>query len=176
MAFSNLIAFFIILTTAVTLNAAGKTDIQTSVDAAAALEPVAGRFAVLLFSLGILGTGLLAIPVLAGSAGYAVAEARGWASGLERKPKAALGFYAVIGLATLFGFALHDSPLDPIKALFWSAVLNGLISVPVMAAMMIVVGRASVMGRFTAPPLQLLLGWLATLVMSAVALGMFVLR
>lgn len=176
MGFSNLIAFFIILTTAVTLNAAGKTDIQTSVDAAAALQPVAGRFAFLLFSLGIIGTGLLAIPVLAGSAGYAVAEARGWVSGLERKPKSALGFYAVIGLATLLGFALHDSPLDPIKALFWSAVLNGLISVPIMAAMMIVVGRTSVMGPFTAPPLQKLLGWIATLVMAAVAIGMFVLR
>lgn len=176
MGFSNLIAFFIILTTAVTLNAAGKTDIQTSVDAAAALQPVAGRFAFLLFSLGIIGTGLLAIPVLAGSAGYAVAEARGWVSGLERKPKSAAGFYAVIGLATLLGFALHNSPLDPIKALFWSAVLNGLISVPIMAAMMIVVGRASVMGPFTAPLIQRLLGWGATLVMAAVAVGMFVLR
>jgi len=137
---------------------------------------VAGRFAFLLFSLGIIGTGLLAIPVLAGSAGYAVAEARGWVSGLERKPKSALGFYAVIGFATLLGFALHNSPLDPIKALFWSAVLNGLISVPIMATMMIVVGRASVMGPFTAPLIQRLLGWVATLVMAAVAVGMFVLR
>ncbi len=176
MGMSNLIAFFIILTTAVTLNAAGKTDIQTSVDAAAALQPVAGRFAFLLFSLGVIGTGLLAIPVLAGSAGYAVAEARGWVSGLERKPTSALGFYAVIALATGLGFALHDSPLDPIKALFWSAVLNGLISVPIMAAMMIVVGRRSVMGPFTAPPIQRLLGWVATAVMGAVALGMFVFR
>lgn len=176
MGVSNLIAFFIILTTAVTLNAAGKTDIQTSVDAASALQPVAGRFAFLLFSLGVIGTGLLAIPVLAGSAGYAVAEARGWSRGLERRPRTAIGFYGVIGLATALGFALHDSPLDPIRALFWSAVVNGLIAVPIMAAMMIVVGRRSVMGAFTAPPIQRLLGWTATLVMALVAAGMFVFR
>ncbi|MFC3068495.1 NRAMP family divalent metal transporter [Phenylobacterium soli] len=174
MAFSNLIAFFIILTTAVTLHHAGRTDIQTSEQAAAALRPIAGDLAFMLFSLGIIGTGLLAIPVLAGSAAYAVAEARGWKTGLEHKPKAAAGFYAVIGLATALGFALHDSPLDPIKALFWSAVLNGLIAVPILVALMIVASRRAVMGDFTASLPQRILGWAATLVMGAVAIGMFV--
>ncbi len=175
MGFSNLIAFFIILTTAVTLHAAGKTDIQTSEQAAEALRPIAGQLAFALFSLGVIGTGLLAIPVLAGSAAYAIGESRGWTTGLERKPTAAVGFYAVIGLASVLGFALHSSPLDPIKALFWSAVLNGLISVPIMVAVMIVASRKDAMGPFVPPGVLRVLGWLATAVMTLAAIGMFVL-
>ena len=174
MAFSNLIAFFIILTTAVTLHAAGKTDIQTSAQAAAALEPIAGHFAFLLFSLGIIGTGLLAVPVLAGSAAYAIGEARGWKVGLENKPMEAVGFYVVIGLATLLGLGVDFSPLDPIKALFWSAVINGVIAVPIMAAMMIIVSRKKEMGIFIATLPQRIFGWAATAIMGAAAVAMFV--
>lgn len=175
MGFSNLVAFFIILTTAVTLNAAGQTDIQTSEQAAAALKPIAGAWAFLLFSLGIIGTGLLAIPVLAGSAAYAVGEVRGWRTGLERKPRQAVPFYAVIVVSIVAGVGIDFTPLDPIKALFWSAVLNGVITVPIMAAMMIVASRPGQMGVFVASPLQRLFGWLTTAVMASAALAMFVL-
>jgi NRAMP (natural resistance-associated macrophage protein)-like metal ion transporter len=175
MGFSNLIAFFIILTSAVTLHAAGETDIQTSAQAAEALKPIAGDFAFLLFSLGIIGTGLLAVPVLAGSAAYAISESRGWKIGLEHKPHEAVGFYSVIGLATLLGLAVDYSPLDPIKALFWSAVLNGVISVPIMAAMMVVASRRHEMGPFIATLGQRIFGWLATAVMAIAAVAMLVL-
>ncbi len=174
MGFCSLVAFFIVLTTAVTLNVAGETDIKTSSQAAAALKPIAGEWAFLLFSLGIIGTGLLAVPVLAGSAAYAVGEARGWRIGLERTPREAMPFYAIIGLAIVLGVAVDFSPLDPIKALFWSAVLNGIITVPIMAAMLIVASRPSEMGAFTARPWQLILGWLTTAVMAAAAVAMFV--
>lgn len=175
MGFSNLVAFFIILTTAVTLHATGQTDIQTSEQAAAALRPIAGEWSFLLFSLGIIGTGLLALPVLAGSAAYAVGEARGWRTGLERTPREAPRFYAVIGIAIVLGVVVDFSPLDPIKALFWSAVLNGVITVPIMAAMMIVAARPGQMGDFVARPWQMILGWLTTVVMAVAALAMFVL-
>lgn len=173
MAFSNLVAFFVILTAAVTLHASGKTGIATAADAAAALKPIAGDFAFLLFSAGIVGTGLLAIPVLAGSAAYAVAEARGWQAGLERPPGSARGFYLVIALAIGLGVGVGFSPLDPIKALVWSAVLNGIITVPIMAATMVVASRRSQMGPFTATPGQLVFGWLATAVMAAATVAMF---
>ena len=176
MGFANLVAFFIILTTAVTLHAAGMTDIQTSADAAAALRPLAGDFAFALFSLGIIGTGLLAVPILAGSAAYAICESRGWQIGLEHKPREAVGFYTVIGFATLVGVVVDYSPLDPIRALFWSAVLNGVISVPLMVAMMIVVSRKEEMGQFVATPLQRVLGWFATACMAVAAITMFLLR
>lgn len=173
MAFANLVAFFIMLTTAVTLHAAGQTDIQTSADAAAALRPIAGDLAFALFSLGIIGTGLLAVPVLAGSAAYAICESQGWKIGLEHKPREAVGFYSVIGLAVLIGLAVDYSPLDPIRALFWSAVLNGVISVPLMAAMMIVASRRDAMGAFVAPLALRILGWVATACMAAAAIAMF---
>ena len=176
MAFSNLVAFFIILTTAVTLHAAGKTDIQTSADAAQALRPIAGPLAFSLFTLGIVGTGLLAVPVLAGSAAYAIGESFGWKIGLEHQPWQAPGFYAVIAAAVLLGLAVVFSPLDPIKALFWSAVLNGVISVPIMGAMMLVASRRHEMGRFVAPLGERLLGWAATAVMAAAVAAMFVFR
>ncbi|WP_352486178.1 divalent metal cation transporter [Mesorhizobium sp. M0051] len=176
MGFSNLIAFFIILTTAVTLHASGMTDIQTAADAADALRPVAGEFAFMLFSLGIIGTGLLAIPVLGGSAAYAVGESRGWKTGLENKPWQAVGFYTVIGLATVLGIAVDYSPIDPIKALFWTAVINGVISVPIMAAMMIVASRRHEMGRFVATIGQRILGWTVTAIMAGATAAMFIFR
>ncbi len=175
MSLCSLIAFFIVLTTAVTLNASGQTDIQTSSQAAAALRPVAGEFAFLLFSLGIVGTGLLAVPVLAGSAAYAIGEARGWRIGLERTLRDALPFYAILGLAIVLGVAVDFSPLDPIKALFWSAVLNGVITVPIMAAMIIVASRKSEMGQFTATLGQRILGWVTTAVMTVATIAMFIL-
>jgi NRAMP (natural resistance-associated macrophage protein)-like metal ion transporter len=174
MGFSNLIAFFIILTTAVTLHAAGKTDIQTSAQAAEALRPVAGELAFMLFSLGIIGTGLLAVPVLAGSAAYAISESRGWKIGLEHKPREAIGFYTVIGLATVLGIAVDFSPLDPIRALVWSAVLNGVISVPILAAMMVVVSRRHEMGDFVATRGHRIFGWFTTAVMAAATVAMFI--
>ncbi|MDY7526245.1 divalent metal cation transporter [Sphingomonas sp. 10B4] len=174
MAISNLVAIAIMIGTAATLNAAGKTDISTAADAAQALRPVAGQFAFLLFALGIIGTGLLAVPVLAGSAAYAVGEARNWKIGLEHKPWEAVGFYSVIGVATVLGIVIDWSPIDPIKALFWSAVINGVVAVPIMAAMMIVVARHSAMGRFTATRWLLFFGWAATFVMAVAALAMLV--
>jgi NRAMP (natural resistance-associated macrophage protein)-like metal ion transporter len=173
MAISNLIAFFIILTTAATLNAAGKTDIQSAEQAAEALRPIAGNAAFFLFSLGLIGTGLLAVPVLAGSVAYAVGEARGWRTGLERPLNEARAFYVVIALAIVIGVGVGFTPLDPMKALLWSAVVNGVIVVPIMAAMMIVAGRRKLMGKFVASPWQRWLGWAATAVMTAAAVAMF---
>jgi Mn2+/Fe2+ NRAMP family transporter len=172
MALSNLIAFFVMLTAAVTLNAAGQTDIKSAADAAAALKPIAGEAAFLMFSLGIVGTGLLSVPVLAGSASYAVCETGGWTVGLERTAGEARGFYGTIAAAIAIGTALGFSPIDPFKALVWSAVLNGVITVPIMAAMMLVASRKSVMGRFTATRGQRLLGWLTTAVMAVAAVAM----
>ena len=176
MAFSNLVAFSIILATAVTLHAAGKTDIQTSAQAAEALRPIAGQLTSVLFSLGILGTGLLAVPVLAGSSAYAIGEARGWKTGLEHWPWEAKGFYGVIVAAMVLALAVVFSPLDPIKALFWSAVLNGVISVPIMAAMMVVGTRRHEMGRYVASPSQIVFGWAATVAMAVAVLAMLVTR
>jgi NRAMP (natural resistance-associated macrophage protein)-like metal ion transporter len=175
MAFSNLIAFFIILTTAVTLNNAGITDITTSAEAAKALRPIAGNLAFLLFSLGIIGTGLLALPVLAGSAAYAIGELFGWRIGLEQRPRNAQAFYGTIALGFGLGLLMLFLPIDPIKALFWSAVLNGVIAVPLMVAMMIVVTNRAHLGPFVAPRTQMILGWLATATMAAAALAMVVL-
>jgi len=173
MAMSNLVAFFIILTTAVTLNASGHTDIQTSEQAAAALKPIAGNLAFFLFSLGIIGTGLLAVPVLAGSSGYALGEVRGWPTGLERRFSQAKGFYATVAVSILIGIALEVAPLDPIKALVWSAVANGVIVVPILIALMIVGSNRKQMGPFVATPLQKVFGWLATAIMAAAAIAMF---
>jgi len=175
MAFSNLIAFFIILTTAVTLHKSGITNITTSAEAAQALRPIAGEFAFLLFSLGIIGTGLLALPVLAGSAAYAIGELRGWPVGLEKKPAQAKAFYGVIALAFGLGLLMLFLPIDPIKALFWSAVLNGLIAVPLMIATMIVVSSRRQLGAFVAPRGLKIVGWAATAVMALAGLAMFVL-
>jgi NRAMP (natural resistance-associated macrophage protein)-like metal ion transporter len=176
MAFSNLIAFFIILTTAVTLHTPDHPEIHTAAQAAEALKPIAGEFAFILFSLGIIGTGLLAVPVLAGSAAYAISEAQGWKIGLANKPHEAVGFYAVLALAVLLGLAVDYSSIDPIDALFWSAVVNGVISVPLLAAMMIVVSRRQEMGRFVASIPQRVIGWATTAIVGAASIAMFALR
>lgn len=174
MAVSNLVAISIMISTAATLHAQGKTEIGSAAEAAEALRPVAGDFAFVLFSLGIVGTGLLALPVLAGSAAYALGEAQGWKCGLENKPWEARGFYSVIAAATILGLGLGFSPIDPIKALFWSAVVNGFVAVPVMAAMMLVATQRDSMGRFVANRFVRVLGWGATLIMGAAAASMLV--
>ncbi len=173
MALSNIVAFFIILTAAVTLHTHGILDIQTADQAAKALEPLAGRFAFLLFAIGIVGTGLLAVPVLAGSAAYAVGETFHWTASLQKKPRQAVKFYATVGVATVIGLVLNFIHLNPIKALFWSAVLNGVVAVPVMVLMMILTRNAKVMGRFTLPLYLRIGGWIATAVMLVASLGMF---
>jgi NRAMP (natural resistance-associated macrophage protein)-like metal ion transporter len=172
MGFSNLVAFFIILTTAVTLNLHGITDIQTSAQAASALRPIAGEFAFMLFSAGIIGTGLLAIPVLAGSSAYALAGALRWRSSLESTPMQARQFYSVIVVSTLIGSVMGFTDIDPIKALYWSAVINGVISVPIMVVMMLMAARPEIMGKFIISNSLKLLGWLATLLMASAVLAM----
>jgi len=172
MALSNFIAYFIILTVAATLNAHGKKDIDTAAQAAEALRPVAGEFASLLFSLGIIGTGLLALPVLGGSAAYAVGEALRWPVGLERKAKEAKAFYAVLALATLIGLLLNFSKIDPIHALVWAAMINGITAAPVMCFMMLMASNRKIMGKFTLPPYLQILGWAGTLIMGFAAVGM----
>ena len=174
MGFSNLVAFFIILSAAATLHKAGITDIQSSAQAAEALRPLAGDFAFLLFSLGIIGTGMLAVPVLAGSAAYAVVESFDWRSGLDKKLHEAKEFYAIIALATVGGVVLNFTPIDPIKALFWSAVINGVIALPIMVVMMLLGSNERVMGKFRIGKRLRWLGWLATLVMLVAVVAMFV--
>ncbi|MDE2310373.1 MAG: divalent metal cation transporter, partial [Betaproteobacteria bacterium] len=171
MAFSNIIAFFIMLTTAVTLYTHGVHDIQTSAQAAEALRPIGGEFTFILFAAGIIGTGMLAVPVLAGSAAYAVAELFRWSNSLGLELKAAKGFYTIIALATLVGVLLDFSPIDPVKALLWSAVINGVISVPLMIAMMLIATQHKTMGRFVIGVRLKWLGWLATGVMAVVVLA-----
>ena len=173
MAFSNAVALFIILTTAATLHLAGITEIQTSAEAAKALEPLAGRFAFGLFAVGIIGTGMLAVPVLAGSAAYGVAEAFKWRASLEKRPRDAQHFYGVLAVATLLGLGLNFVGLNPIRALFWSAVLNGVTSVPLMVVTMRMAMNRKVMGEFTLPPYLRVVGWIATAVMLAGSIGLF---
>ncbi len=177
---SNTVAFFIILAAAATLHAHGVTDIQTADQAAEALRPLAGRFAFTLFALGIIGTGLLAVPVLAGSAAYAIGEALQWPTGLDRKPLDAKGFYAVLTVATLIGLAINFPEVQrfvhvtPMKALFICAIINGVAAVPIMVVVMLMVGNGKVMGRFKIPPGMLRnIGWAATVVMLLAATGMF---
>jgi Mn2+/Fe2+ NRAMP family transporter len=169
MAFSNLVAFFIILTAAATLNG---VDIQSSAQAAEALKPVAGEFASLIFALGILGTGLLAIPVLAGSAAYAVTESFQWKNGLDLKLLEAREFYAIISLATIGGMALDFAPVDPIKALLWSAQINGVIAVPIMIIMMLLANNKTLMGKATLTRRHTVLGWMGVALMFAAVAGM----
>ena len=175
MGFSNLIALFIIVATAATLNATGVTNIQTSSQAADALRPVAGVFTFYLFAAGIIGTGMLAIPVLAGSAAYAVSEIFQWKEGLDRRFGEARYFYATIAVATLGGVALNFTGLDPVKALYWSAVVNGILAAPLMAVLMILAVNPRVMGRLTLSRWMIAGGWLATAVMFAATIGFFAL-
>ena len=174
MAFSNLIALSIIVTAAATLHAAGKTDIQTSAQAAEALRPIAGAFAEVIFALGIVGTGLLAIPVLAGATAYAVGEGRRWPVGLARKPKEAAAFYSVLTLSAAIGIALNFTSINPISALYWSAVVNGVLAVPVMVLLMIMARRKDVMGHFVVGGPLHWLGWLSTAAMLLSVLAMAV--
>ena len=175
MFYSNITAYFIILATAVTLHAAGITDIETAAQAATALRPLAGDMAFLLFAIGIIGVGLIGVPVLAGAAGYALSEAMGWKWGLERRVRDARGFYAVISISILSALAIQYSPINPMKALFWSAVINGIVAVPLMALIIILASKKSVMGDYTASRPIVILGWIATVIMGAAALGMFIL-
>lgn len=172
MAFSQVIAFAIMLTTAVTLYVHGVHDIQTSAQAAEALRPIGGEFTFLLFAAGIVGTGMLAVPVLAGSAAYAVAELFSWSSSLGLELKAAKGFYAIIALSTLFGVILDFSPIDPVKALLWSAMINGVVSVPLMIATMRLATQRRIMGQFVIGARLKWLGWIATGVMAIAVLAL----
>lgn len=174
MALSNLVALFIVITTAATLHAHGQTDIQTSAQAAEALRPIAGPFAFALFALGIIGTGLLALPVLAGSAAYALGEAMRWPVGLAKIAGRARGFYGTITVATVIGAALNFTAIDPIKALFWSAVINGVVAVPVMVTMMLMTRRKDIMGEFVLPAVLRVLGWIATGVMALTVVALAV--
>ena len=173
MGLSNAVALFIIITAAATLNAHGQTDIQTSSQAAEALRPIAGPLVFVIFAVGIIGTGLLAMPVLASSAAYAVGEAFGWHVGLARKAHRAKAFYGTIAVATLVGAALNFTPIDPIKALFWSAVINGVFAAPVMAMTVLMASNERVMGEFVLPSGLKVLGWLGTTVMVGAAIGLF---
>jgi NRAMP (natural resistance-associated macrophage protein)-like metal ion transporter len=171
---SNIVAFFSILTTAATLHAHGVHDIESAAQTAQALKPVAGSFASALFAMGIVGTGLLAVPVLAGSAAYAVGETMKWRSSLESKPGKARRFYAVIAVATLAGTAMNFVHVNPIKALFWTAVINGVIAVPMLAAVMLVAAKRDAMGKFAISGMLRAMGWLTTAVMAACVVGMIV--
>jgi Mn2+/Fe2+ NRAMP family transporter len=172
MTFSNVIAFFIILTTGAVLNAGGITDIQSAAQAAEALRPLAGELTFALFALGIIGTGLLAIPVLAGSAAYAVAEFFGWRATLKARAADAMGFYGIIAAATAVGFGLGFTGVNPITMLVWSAVANGFVAVPLMAVMMLIISNGELMGRFRARPWLVYLGWGGVLLMTLAVAGL----
>jgi Mn2+/Fe2+ NRAMP family transporter len=174
MLYSDVTAYFIILATAVTLHVAGITNIETAAQAASALRPLAGDYAFTLFALGILGVGLIGVPVLAGSAAYALCEAMGWKWGLERKATDARGFYGVIAVSVVAGLLIQYSPIRPMKALFWSAVINGIVAVPLMVVIILLVSKKSVMGAFGAGRPLIVLGWIATAVMGAAAVRMFI--
>jgi Mn2+/Fe2+ NRAMP family transporter len=171
---SDLTAYFIILATAVTLHVAGVTNIETAADAAGALRPLAGNFAFMLFALGILGVGLLGVPILAGSGAYALSEAMGWRVGLARRPRDARGFYGVIAVSVLAGLVIQYSPLNPMKALFYSAVINGVVAVPLMAVIILLASKKTVMGEFTAGRPLVILSWIGTAVMGAAAVCMLI--
>ena len=175
MGVSNVIAICIILATAATLHATGVVTIETSSQAAEALRPIAGRLTFVVFAAGIIGTGLLAVPVLAGSSAYALSETFGWIEGLEWRPLQAKAFYAAIGMSTMVGVWLNVSSLDPVRALYWSAVVNGVLAAPVMAVVMLVAGNGRIMGRLTLSRTLSAFGWAATLVMLLASIGFFVL-
>jgi Mn2+/Fe2+ NRAMP family transporter len=174
MLYSDVAAYFIILATAVTLHVAGITDINTAGEAASALRPLAGNFAYMPFAFGILGVGLIGVPVLAGSGAYALSEVMGWKEGLERRVGDARGFYGIIAVSVLAGLGIQYSPISPMKALFWSAVINGVVAVPLMVVIIILVSKKSVMGAFTASRPLVILGWIATAIMGVAAMAMFI--
>ena len=174
MFYSDITAFFIILATAVTLHVSGVTDINTAAQAARALRPLAGDFAYILFALGIFGVGLIGVPVLAGSAAYGLSEAMGWKEGLELKATDARGFYGVIAFSVLVALVIQFTPIDPMKALFYSAVINGVVAVPLMAVIVMLASKKSVMGDYVATRPLKVLGWIATAVMAVAALAMLI--
>jgi Mn2+/Fe2+ NRAMP family transporter len=176
MFFSNFVMYFIILTTAATLHAHGITKITTASQAAEALKPLAGKGAYWLFSLGLIGTGMLGVPVLAGSSAYAISEAMAWRASLDRKPRLAPKFYGVLVVAMLLGVALDYLGLDAVKMLFWSAVANGVLAPPLIVLVVLLTSDRSVMGDRVSPPLLKWMGWLAALVMTGAALAMFLAR
>jgi NRAMP (natural resistance-associated macrophage protein)-like metal ion transporter len=174
MGFSHIVALCIVIATAATLHVNGVREIESAAQAAEALRPIAGNLAFALFAAGIIGTGLLAVPVLAGSAAYAVSETFGWTEGLNRKPKEAKAFYGVIVLATAGGIALNFIGIDPMKALYWAAVVNGLLAPPLMVVTMLIASNPKVMGNLVLSPHLKAIGWLATTVMWVIA-GVFLL-
>ena len=174
MLYSNVTAFFIILATAVTLHVAGVTDIQSATQAAQALRPLAGDFAFYLFALGILGVGAVGVPVLAGSAAYAIAEAMGWPGSLASRAGDARGFYGVIAVSMIAGLGLGFTSINPIKALFYSAVINGVVAVPLLVLILLLAMRPSVLGAYTASRSSLVLGWITVVLMAAASVGMLI--
>ena len=173
MGVSNLVGLAILITAGATLHAGGVHDIATAADAAQALRPLAGPFAFALFALGIIGTGLLAVPVLASSAAYAIGEARRWPVGLSRPPRQARAFYATIAAATLLGAAGNVASISPMRALVWVAVINGIVAVPVMVLLMRMAGSPRILGPFAVSGAWRALGWIATAVMAAATAGYF---
>jgi NRAMP (natural resistance-associated macrophage protein)-like metal ion transporter len=174
MLFSNFIMYFIVLTTAATLHSHGMTKIDTAKEAAEALRPLAGNAAYLLFTLGLIGTGMIGVPVLAGSCAYAIAEAAIWRGSLEKKPRAARRFYGVLAVAMTIGLALDYTGLDAVKMLFWSAVVNGVLAPPLILLIVLLTSNRKVMGDRVNPPLLQILGWITFAIMTAAAIGMFV--
>jgi NRAMP (natural resistance-associated macrophage protein)-like metal ion transporter len=173
MIFCNVVFYFVILAAASTLHATGKTDIQSATDAAKALEPLAGAAAKYLFAAGLIGAGFLAVPVLTGSSAYAVAETFGWKYGLDTKPREAKQFYAIIAASTLTGTLLNFVGVNPIKALFWTAVINGVVAPPILFVLMLVANNKKVMGKHTNGATANVVGWLTCALMFAAAAGMF---
>ncbi len=173
MLFCNVVFYFVILAAGATLHVSGKTDIQSATDAAQALRPLAGNFATVLFGIGLIGAGLLAVPVLTGSAAYAVAETFGWPSGLDEKPRHAKKFYAVIAASTIVGVLIDFAGINPISALFWTAVINGVVAPPLLVVVMLVANNKRVMGSRTNGLFANIVGWLACIIMFAAAIAMF---
>lgn len=173
MLFCNVVFYFVILAAGATLHVSGKTDIQSATDAAQALRPLAGNFATVLFGIGLIGAGLLAVPVLTGSAAFAVAETFGWPSGLDEKPRHAKKFYGVIAASTIIGVLIDFAGINPISALYWTAVINGVVAPPLLVVVMLVANNKKVMGKRTNGPFTNIFGWLATAVMFAAAIAMF---
>jgi len=174
MGLSNVVALAIIVTAAATLHVAGKTDVDSAQTAAEALRPMAGAFAYLIFALGIIGTGLMAVPVLAGSAAYAIGEALRWPVGLGRRPKEARAFYTTLAIATAGGTMLNFLPVDPIRALYWSAVINGVAVAPIIVVMMNLATSRRVVARFTLSPWLRVIGWLTVVIMGLCVVGLIV--
>ena len=174
MLFCNVVFYFVILAAGATLHVSGKTDIQSATDAAQALRPLAGNFATILFGIGLIGAGLLAVPVLTGSAAYAVAETFGWPSGLDEKPRHAKKFYGVIAASTIIGVVIDFAGINPISALFWTAVINGVVAPPLLVVVMLVANNKRVMGSRTNGFFTNIIGWLAAAIMFAAAIAMFV--